>query len=148
MNSPFSFSTAMKTFFLLAIGLSLAACVSPPAENAARLTTSPAAPGTPAVQLRSIDGTPVTHLSEATLAPGRHRIVLGLHQDVAGSSMSRLGLAGQALGEGIDDFRSRRAAEGLDLDAQPGATYRARAVGGGYEIVDAGTGRVVSRAAR
>ena len=137
----------MKSILLPALSLLLASCVSTPPGPAAKLVTS-----SPGVQIRSIDGTPVTHLSEARLSPGPHRIVLGTYRDVAESSMGRLGIAGQTIGQGIDDFRSRRASAGLDLNAQSGATYEARLVPNtsptAYEIVDQATGEVVSRTIR
>ncbi len=123
----------MKSILLPALSLLLASCVSTPPGPAAKLVTS-----SPGVQIR--------------LSPGPHRIVLGTYRDVAESSMGRLGIAGQTIGQGIDDFRSRRASAGLDLNAQSGATYEARLVPNtsptAYEIVDQATGEVVSRTIR
>lgn len=137
----------MKHFILLVLALSLSHCASAPlAGTSAKLLAAKApVPGTPSVQLRSIDGTPVKHLSEAKLTPGPHRIVLAVHRDVAGSTLSQLGLAGQAAGEGIDDFRARRTQATVELTAKPGVTYEARRILGGFAIVDTATGIVVAR---
>lgn len=141
----------MKPTFLLIAAVSLiTSCVTPPSDSAAKVIAQTYdQPGGISVQFRSVDGTPVKHLQQIRLNPGTHRLVLSAHRDVATTPMSKLGLPGSNLGAGIDDFRALRTSEGLTLDAQPNATYRAcvdttDSSNPSFWIEDAATGAVVA----